>query len=480
MSNYGVTLQGFRKKRLDEIKQEIESDISINLGVPINTAPDSVFAQLIAPFSDKVAELWDVGEDTYHSMYPNSSEGVSLDNAISLAGVGRKKAAKTKIYISCLGIDNTILPTGSKVRRTQGKIEYFSSYTNEKISLESARGVNLKVKTVADNTSYYIILDGKVYSFKSGIGALEADILNGLKQAITDIVWITSINEGVMTIDRADKSGSHSITFSSNLIAESVISNILFSADEYGPINPPVGTVNEIITPYDGWISCSNDLPAVIGQNAESDIEVRQTYASRVPARGKAAIEAIRGAILQYVQGVNECYVFENPSHTVDEEGRPPHSIEVVVEGGEDIDVAQEIFNTKTGGAPLVGTVEVVVKDSSGIDHTIRFNRTQKDNAWVKVVASAIPGKALSNDAVSQIITAILNETSNYYMGMDIPVQSFFGAVYAAVKNLGSLSISMAISENAPLEASYVSDVLNLAPRQKAVFSPDRIEVLIQ
>ncbi|MFT9498013.1 hypothetical protein [Anaerosolibacter sp.] len=479
MTDYGVTPQGFRKKRLDIIKQEIESDLADLLGVPINTAPDSVFSQLIAPFSDELAALWDVAEKEYYAMYPASAEGNGLDNAVSFTGVRRKIDTKTKVEETCIAINGTIIPGGSKIRRTSGAVEYYTSKENGKVISSAARRANVKVLTLAANTDYFVTLDGLVYNYKSGSSPSEADVLLGIKNAINSIDWVTSINESILIIDRADKSGGHTINISSNLTFDSVGSNIAFYSDEYGPFNPPIGSVNEIVTPIDGWISCINEIAAVVGQVTENDSELRQGYSRRVALLGRSVVESIEANILQNVSGVSDCKAYENDTNVVDSEGRPAHSIECIVEGGDNQEIAVQIFSQKTGGAALFGDVSQYVTDSKGVEHEIRFNRPTEKNVWLSITASATPGKSLPSDAVNIITSTVVNEGNKLLTGDDVIPQQFYGPVYAAVANLGVLTVKAVVSETAPLPGDYSESPINLTSREKGRFDPSRVEVTI-
>ena len=64
--------------------------------------------------------------------------------------------------------------------------------------------------------------------------------------------------------------------------------------------------------------------------------------------------------------------VYENDSNVVDAAGRPPHSVEVVVDGGSNTDIAAQILATKSGGINTYGniTVEVPGEDDDTVEST--------------------------------------------------------------------------------------------------------------
>lgn len=118
---------------------------------------------------------------------------------------------------------------------------------------------------------------------------------------------------------------------------------------------------------------------ATLGRDVESDADFRIRRIQLLRISGASTVEAIRAALLN-VEGVLQAFVFENTTDAVDGFGRPPHSLEAVVSGGTDVDVAQTIFDTKPIGIATHkvvgpnGFTEVIV-DSQGESHSINGSR---------------------------------------------------------------------------------------------------------
>ena len=90
---FGLTPQGFKSKRLADIKADLENQLLAEFG-EINLDPQSLFGQQIGVYSKVLADLWENMEDVYFSQYPNSAEGniimtmkqsLFLDNSIHFA-----------------------------------------------------------------------------------------------------------------------------------------------------------------------------------------------------------------------------------------------------------------------------------------------------------------------------------------------------------------------------------------------------------
>ncbi len=111
----------------------------------------------------------------------------------------------------------------------------------------------------------------------------------------------------------------------------------------------------------------------------------RLGYTNKIYNRSSAMLESIKSAILKNVQGVVSVAPYENCTNEVDSAGRWPHSIEVVVEGGDATEIAQQILNTKAGGINTFGSVETTLHGVYGEDIVVRFNRPTYVKVWFKV-----------------------------------------------------------------------------------------------
>lgn len=128
---------------------------------------------------------------------------------------------------------------------------------------------------------------------------------------------------------------------------------------------------------------------ATPGRNLETDPEFRLRRENLLRISGAATLGAIRAAILN-LNGVLQCFIFENPTDFTDLDGRPPHSFEAVVAGGDDTEVAQTIFDTKPVGIqtyrdPGPDGRTVTITDIQGFDHDIEYSRPTSIQMYVEV-----------------------------------------------------------------------------------------------
>ena len=113
-------------------------------------------------------------------------------------------------------------------------------------------------------------------------------------------------------------------------------------------VTNPIATGNPNLTN-------TNFTPLVIGEERESDEELRDRAFNSTSIGGAATVNSL-STELQRVEGVKSLTLNRNREEsTVD--GLPPHSFEAVVYGGSDEDVAKTIFNTASIDSHDVGGI---------------------------------------------------------------------------------------------------------------------------
>ena len=175
------------------------------------------------------------------------------------------------------------------------------------------------------------------------------------------------------------------MVLSENLTTQTVSSIIQFATVDDGDILIPNGVVTKIVKAVAGMTAVVNVGPYIAGRHVETDIEFRRSYADKIYNRSSSMVESIRSAILSNVQGILSCAVYQNDSNVVDSMGRWPHSVEVVVDGGDATEIAQQILDTKAGGISSFGSVEVTLPGEYGEEIVVRFNRPAYVKVWFKV-----------------------------------------------------------------------------------------------
>lgn len=127
---YGIDSTGFVPKPLEDVKADLESGFRASFGSGITTEPQSAFGQIIGLFSDRLADLWQLGQAVYNASFPDGASGVALDNLCALTGVARLPASYTYVTVTATGVNGTVIGTGFKASTTAGvQFENQSSQT---------------------------------------------------------------------------------------------------------------------------------------------------------------------------------------------------------------------------------------------------------------------------------------------------------------------------------------------------------------
>jgi hypothetical protein len=185
-------------------------------------------------------------------------------------------------------------------------------------------------------------------------------------------------------------------------------------------------------------------------------------------------VEAIRAALIQ-TEGVTFAIVYENDTDLIDDEGRPPHSIEAVVAGGQPQDIADTIWRTHAGGIATYGSQVVTVNDSQGIPHLMRFNRPTEVPIYLQITVTANPEKELSGAAIPLIQQAIVKQGAGLTVGQDVILQSFYGTVYQATSGaVGYMEIKGSTDGT-----TWSTDNIVMDARHLATFDAANISVTI-
>lgn len=470
-TSYGVTDTGFVRKRLAEIKSDMESNTAAAFGVAISTKPNSVIGQQIGVFAAAIDDLWQIAEDVYNAMYPNTANGTSLSNAVGYSGLTRLNAANTKIYEVCYGIPGTTIPSGAQIQGTDS--EYYETTSAATISLSNAVSLSVTLASVSNGTTYSATIDGTTISKTAG----SSDTVNSVLVALTSGVpsgWSASVSNNILTYTQTDRINGKTVSYSTSLTIVNVGSPIEFYAVNTGALDPAIGTVKNIITQVSGWASANNESASYPGRDLETDTEIRQRYASTVSAQGSAMVESIRANLLENVTGVTAAIVFENTGDTTDGDGRPPHSIEAIVQGGDEEDIANMIWKKKAGGIDTYGSIDVEITDSQGINHTMYFNRPTEVTVYLRCTVHEDSESELGGDAPQTIAELLLARGNLQTVGQDVILQKLAAYVIQNVSGISYIEL-----EGSTNGSSYSTTNISINVRSLAVFDAARIEVTV-
>lgn len=471
MAKYGLTPQGPNIKRLDVILDEMHESMSNKLKANTKQNPQSLLNHLLTNVADRIAELWEYGSDVYYSQYPTTAEGSSLDNAAQFGGTTREMPAKSYYSVLCTGLDGTTVPADTLIA-TDTNPAINLTLTEDAQITRSAFNKAVVVLAAENPTSVLsMALNGELYS---------ANDLEGLAQAVTDEAFEVSYEDGKLIVEAVDTASSNTMVLSENLTTETVASVITFATVDYGDIVIPNGVITKIVKTVAGLQAVENVGSYVAGRLTETDVEMRQSYIDKIYSRSSAMLESIKSAILENVQGVLSVAPYENDTNETDSMGRPPHSVEIVVDGGNATEIAQQILNTKAGGISTYGDVETVLHGVYGEDIAIRFNRPAYVYVWFQVGVTLSANTNPPTNYADLIKQTILECMEDVQAGCDVVPQKFTTALYKNVSGIDYFDIRLhATKDPAESVRDYPERSVSITARERAVTSESRIGVVI-
>lgn len=219
--------------------------------------------------------------------------------------------------------------------------------------------------------------------------------------------------------------------------------DVMFESESTGPVRANAGTLTQIATPVSGWNSITNAVDAELGSDEESDSALRSRRETELAARGSTTADAIRVDILQ-LDGVDSAAVYVNDTDATDVNGLLPHSIEAVVEGGDQDEIAETIYLSKAAGINTNGSTTRTVVDSQNISHSIKFSRPTVKTVYLDIFVTVEGDTYGGDDAIKEALVDYGDET--YAVGDDVILSKLVAVIFGVSGVLDVTSIEAGFS----------------------------------
>jgi len=481
--SFGLTPNGFVRKRLPDIQAEIIDSLETVFG-PINRNADAVIIQFIGIMAEREALLWEELEGVYEGLYPASAEGVQLDRVANLKSLTRIAAAESTAVLAATGTAATVIPLGNQFSASSSG-DVFESDAAVTIQQSDCIRMVIEVDGVDDSQLYRITIGSTNYDYTSDASATAQEIIDGLIAALSSgSAPMTGVDDGTgttFTITSNDNESGYSITLSTgggtaSLAVDSIASPVAVTAQNTGEVQVSAGIIDTIVNPVSGLASVTNIGDGVQGRDTETDAELRVRIQTAI--LGAATVEAIRTRILNEVSGVSTVLVTENREDIV-VGGLEPHSILVVVQGGDDQDIADKIWEVKPAGIETNGTESETVVDSMGTNQTIKFSRPTSQYAWVRPTLTLTSEESVGSGAEDAIKAAILEYGNSLGIGDNLFWQRHLGPIFSATPGIESIVMELAVTSTPGGTPSYLTDTdVAIAFDELAVYDLSRITIV--
>lgn len=404
---YGLTDQGLVVKSRAVIRDDFDKVLRRAFGNSMNLSDGSVLGQLVAIFSDRLGEVWELLETINSSQDPDKATAALLDALCLITGTTRPLATKSTAVITFTGIAGTVIPALSE----------FEAATTLKnfATIDSATLVTVPLWSLAND---YFIGDrvssgSSVYHCIQTGESSDSTILSGIGTSIVDnsVLW-TFVGLGSAVVD-----------------ADAL-------AIDDGPVVGAQYDINRIINPINGLQGVINLAPAVLGRLTAEDPELRLLREAQLGEPGSSPFDALVGRLLDVV-GVTSVTLFVNNTDVTNVDGVPPHSIEALVQGGADQDIFDKLLASVAAGigtyaSPGPGAVTGTALDSKGTPQPESFSRATSVPVYVRLVVT-YDAASFPADGNTQIQAAVQTYGAAQNIGRDVVPRAIGAQAFKAL-----------------------------------------------
>lgn len=216
------------------------------------------------------------------------------------------------------------------------------------------------------------------------------------------------------------------------------------SCTEAGTVgNINAGAITSVVNPDANISAVLGKSCTVLGMDEENDTDLRTRLKAALQGSGSCNENSLRSSLLR-IPTVQFAAVVANDGDAADSEGRPPHSFECYVRGGElyEQEIAETIFEKKPIGIKTTGSKAVTVVDDSGTEQTIKYSPTKNVEVTVRAAVKVI--NTFPEDGSDQIKAAVTSHINGIGIGKSLILSSIYGHIYgiAGVVEVSELKLS--------------------------------------
>ena len=453
----GITNEGFETKTFNQLKTEIETDFREVFGDNINLESTSLLGGLVGIITNNYSQLWELGSSVYLSRFADTATGSSLDRIVNLLNIERKQDFRTSGEVYLYGAVGTIVPRGTIVANRND----VSFQTIQDITLgEGVTPIMRLRKTVPTAIDSFVLNPlSNLYGLFTITGNFNVGSFGGttdsIKTAFESYFGVGSITSVERDTEGFDAIGLLQdqdlvITFANNIFLPAFSAGsgieviydrgglangaaVSVAAQNEGVFNISPGDINQIQTPIDNLDGVINFDPFIPGRLAETDAQLRERWYKRVSTPITSSKEAIENKI-EELDGVIQAIVFETPGN-----------IRCVVNGGENDEIAQAIYDNKPPGIDVLGQITGNAVDGRGNQQVLPFDRPSIIPVKVKVTITKTNTYPDNGDDI--IRQSLIDYANNLAIGGKVIVSPDMVWALDGVSGIDNLKIEISVGD---------------------------------
>lgn len=288
----------------------------------------------------------------------------------------------------------------------------------------------------------------------------------------------------------SDSNGNIWVVKADSVVGADGTIDVSVECQERGQIQADSNTITGFVDVIPGVQECTNNAVATAGAPPETNAQLRARRQSSIAISSVGMVDSMQAAI-EAIPDVRLVKIYENYTSNIDSLGLPPHSVAIIVEGGEDVAIAKAIFQKRSIGHGLHAagdrvTVTSVYDRYPQNTMDITFSRPLYIDIEIEVIVKndgSLPPNA--NEQIVQEILAyatgtMFEETSDYIgfnssgfdIAEDVPISRIYTPINKVIGSYGNSFVQ-------DLKLNGVSANVAVAFNQLARFAPEKIGVTV-
>ncbi len=198
--------------------------------------------------------------------------------------------------------------------------------------------------------------------------------------------------------------------------------------------NVPANAITSQVEPTSDIFTVTNPQAVENGANIETDAELAHRVRLANDTKPSSPVNGVISAVME-VPGVKSVQVVTNNTMAVDSYGNPAKTIHVYVDGGEEMKIADALFNSVSAGILMVGSHTETMTDAAGFSgNVVAFDYANKETLFVTVDVTT--NNDFEINGVDQVKDAVNDYLGSVPMGGTVRFSYLYKYIYDNVNGI--------------------------------------------
>lgn len=450
MAAFAIDGTGITVPRLADARARIVELWREHFGSSADTRTGSTDGEVIDMLALLLALLWQGLGSSVSNAYGRTAERNFLDRILDLFARQRIPARATTASAVFYGTDATVVGLGSLVQvGDDPDAARFATDAAATIGDGDLAHV-VRINAIEDSTLYTITVDATACDFTTGVSATRAELVEGLIASL-DAEGFVGLDGGDDVDERPriviESAAASTVTVGANLTAYDAV-RVAATATATGPTVMLAGDARMAVA-ISGVVDVATTADATVGRARETDAEFWSRHLSTLSRNGTRTPDATEDRLLE-LAGVEAARLIENETPATDADGRPAHSFEPIVLGGNSAEIAALIAAHKPWGIRSWGQTETINVPVGRHGSVVGIGITRPTELYLHLEITVTEGEGWPSSGtpretiLAAVATYLGQAPGKPTMGSNLYRAQLFAPVTGAVSGVATVSIRTA------------------------------------